>query len=66
MHYLGLGVSDDNIDNTIMYYVSYCSNFVRSQVIFANTLFKAVCYQTDESQIITGGTDRKVYSLIQN
>ena len=63
MHYLGLGVSDD-IDNTMtinMYYVSYCSNFVRSQVIFANTLFKAVCYRTDESQIITGGTDRKVY-----
>ena len=34
--------------------------FVRSQVIFANTLFKAVCYRMDESQIITGGTDRKV------
>ena len=34
--------------------------FVRSQVIFANTMFRAVCYRPDESQIITGGTDRKV------
>lgn len=33
---------------------------VRSQVLFANTLFKAVCYRPDESQVITGGTDRKV------
>ena len=33
---------------------------VRSQVLFANTLFKAVCYRQDESQVITGGTDRKV------
>lgn len=33
---------------------------VRSQVLFANTLFKAVCYRPDECQVITGGTDRKV------
>jgi len=33
---------------------------VRSQIIFANTMFKAVCYRQDESQIITGGTDRKI------
>ena len=34
--------------------------FVRNQIIFANTMFKAVCYRPDESQIITAGTDRKV------
>lgn len=33
---------------------------MRSQVIFANTMFRAVCYRPDECQIITGGTDRKV------
>lgn len=33
---------------------------MRSQVLFANTLFKAICYRPDESQVITGGTDRKV------
>lgn len=34
--------------------------FVRNQVIFANTLFKAICYRPDECQIITAGTDRKI------
>ncbi|XP_057311952.1 cilia- and flagella-associated protein 52-like isoform X2 [Hydractinia symbiolongicarpus] len=34
--------------------------FVRNQIIFANTMFKVVCYQPDESQIITAGTDRKI------
>lgn len=34
--------------------------FVRNQVIFANTLFRAVCYRPDECQLITGGTDRKI------
>ncbi|XP_077979702.1 cilia- and flagella-associated protein 52-like [Glandiceps talaboti] len=34
--------------------------FVRSQVIFANTLFKCVCYHPEEFQIITSGSDRKV------
>ncbi|XP_028413168.1 cilia- and flagella-associated protein 52-like [Dendronephthya gigantea] len=34
--------------------------FVRNQVIFANTLFKAICYQPDECQILTAGTDRKI------
>jgi len=38
--------------------------FVRNQVIFANTLFRAVCYRPDECQIITGGTDRKVKVLL--
>lgn len=33
---------------------------VRSQVIFANTMFRSVCYHQDECQIITGGTDRKI------
>ena len=33
---------------------------VRSQVIFANTMFHSVCYRPDECQIITAGTDRKV------
>ena len=30
------------------------------QVIFANTMFRAVCYGLNECQIITCGTDRKV------
>lgn len=34
--------------------------FVRSQIIFANTMFKAVCYHPEECQIITAGTDRKI------
>ncbi|XP_065065504.1 cilia- and flagella-associated protein 52-like [Rhopilema esculentum] len=34
--------------------------FVRNQIIFANTMFKAVCYHPDECQIITVGTDRKI------
>ena len=29
-------------------------------MIFANTMFRAVCYRSDECQIITGGTDRKI------
>lgn len=33
---------------------------VRSQIVFANTLFKCVCYNGDETQIITSGTDRKI------
>ena len=35
---------------------------MRSQVIFANTMFHSVCYRPDEleCQIITAGTDRKV------
>ena len=32
----------------------------RSAIVFATTMFKAVCYSQDESQIITAGTDRKV------
>lgn len=36
------------------------SRYVRNQVIFANTMFQAVCYLPDECQLITGGTDRKV------
>ena len=47
-----------NTEVFINYY--YSSHNVRSQVLFANTLFKAVCYRPDESQVITGGTDRKV------
>lgn len=34
--------------------------FVRSQIIFANTLFKCVAYHPDECQVITSGTDRKI------
>ncbi|XP_070579439.1 cilia- and flagella-associated protein 52-like [Ptychodera flava] len=34
--------------------------FVRNQVIFANTLFKCVSYNPEESQIITSGSDRKI------
>ncbi|KAL4240132.1 Cilia- and flagella-associated protein 52 [Mactra antiquata] len=32
----------------------------RSQIVFANTLFKCVSYSKDESQILTSGTDRKL------
>jgi len=34
--------------------------FVRSSIIFANTMFQVVCYQPDECQVITAGTDRKI------
>lgn len=34
--------------------------FVRRQIVFANTLFKCVCYNAEETQIITSGTDRKI------
>ena len=33
---------------------------VRHTIVFANTMFKAICYNPSESQIITTGTDRKV------
>lgn len=33
---------------------------MRSQIIFSNTMFRAVCYRPDECQIITTGTDRKI------
>lgn len=36
----------------------------RSAIVFATTMFKAVCYSQDESQIITAGTDRKVSHTI--
>ena len=36
---------------------------MRNQIVFATTMFKAVCYyQPDECQIITTGEDRKVSS----
>ncbi|XP_074647613.1 cilia- and flagella-associated protein 52-like [Tubulanus polymorphus] len=34
--------------------------FRRNQIIFENTLFKCICYNYDECQVITGGTDRKI------
>ncbi|XP_066926830.1 cilia- and flagella-associated protein 52-like [Clytia hemisphaerica] len=34
--------------------------YVRNQIIFANTMFKVVCYRPDESQIITSGTDKNI------
>ena len=34
--------------------------FVRSNALTANTFFKSCAYHPDESQIVTGGTDRKV------
>ena len=34
--------------------------FSRSQVIFANTLFRCICYHPAEFQLIASGTDRKV------
>lgn len=33
---------------------------VRYTIVFANTMFKAICYNPPESQIITAGTDRKI------
>ncbi|XP_014847752.1 PREDICTED: cilia- and flagella-associated protein 52-like isoform X1 [Poecilia mexicana] len=36
--------------------------FVSLQRVIANTLFRSVCYNLDEHQIITSGTDRKVLS----
>lgn len=33
---------------------------VRNQIIFANTLFRCVCYNYDECQVVTSGTDRKI------
>ncbi len=36
------------------------TRFVRNQVLFAPSFFKAVSYFPDESQIVTSGTDRKV------
>ena len=44
----------------IMVHVYQRRRFVRSQIIFANTMFHAVCYRPDECQIITAGTDRKI------
>ena len=38
----------------------YYSHKSRRQMIRVNTLFKFVCYNTGEDQIITTGTDRKV------
>ena len=36
------------------------TRFVRNQVLFAPSFFKAVKYYPDESQLLTSGTDRKV------
>eukprot|EP01006_Ploeotia_vitrea_P009672 TRINITY_DN23627_c0_g1_i1.p1 TRINITY_DN23627_c0_g1~~TRINITY_DN23627_c0_g1_i1.p1 ORF type:complete len:632 (-),score=45.74 TRINITY_DN23627_c0_g1_i1:83-1978(-) len=36
------------------------SRFVRSNIMYAQTYFKAISYFTDESQILTTGSDRKV------
>ncbi|KAL7749699.1 hypothetical protein RI367_004927 [Sorochytrium milnesiophthora] len=36
------------------------NRFVRNQVLFAPSFFKAVVYYPDESQLLTSGTDRKV------
>lgn len=35
------------------------TRFVRNQILFANTMFKQVCYRPDEAQVLTVGTDRK-------
>jgi WD40 repeat protein len=36
------------------------TRYVRNQVLFAPSFFKAVSYFPDESQLLTSGTDRKV------
>lgn len=38
----------------------FCRKRTRSQTVFANTLFKCVCYNKEETQIFTSGTDRKI------
>lgn len=35
-------------------------NFRRKQIMFANTLFRCVCFEPEECQVITSGTDRKI------
>ncbi|KAK1163716.1 cilia- and flagella-associated protein 52-like [Acipenser oxyrinchus oxyrinchus] len=34
--------------------------FVRNHMVLSNTLFRCVCYHTEEFQIITSGSDRKI------
>lgn len=34
--------------------------FRRKQIMFANTLFRCVCFEPEECQVITSGTDRKI------
>ncbi|KAM7538869.1 hypothetical protein Aperf_G00000055808 [Anoplocephala perfoliata] len=36
------------------------TEFTRLQIIFANTLFRAVCFNSSEVQLLTVGTDRKI------
>ncbi|PAA77121.1 hypothetical protein BOX15_Mlig016849g2, partial [Macrostomum lignano] len=35
-------------------------SFRRKQIMFANTLFRCVCFEPEECQVITSGTDRKI------
>lgn len=38
--------------------------FVRGNIMYAQTYFKAACYLTDESQILTTGSDKRVSFFI--
>ena len=38
--------------------------FVRGNIMYAQTYFKAVAYFNDESQILTTGSDRKVLIIL--
>lgn len=40
--------------------VVYFREYTRLQIIFANTLFRVVCFHTSEVQLLTAGTDRKI------
>lgn len=44
----------------LTFILDYSRQMVRYTIVFANTMFKAICYNPPESQIITAGTDRKV------
>ena len=51
--------SDLQLTNTILFtFISRKGS--RKNVVFANTLFKSVCYGEEELQIITCGTDHKI------
>lgn len=53
----GLECVTSSVDGTCI--IWDLNRFVRSQILFANTLFSQVLYRPDEAQVLTTGTDRK-------
>lgn len=39
---------------------SFSREFTRMEILFASTLFRAVCFNANEVQLLTVGTDRKI------